>query len=330
MKKCCLIFFFTFLLLNQLKVTAQNTDLPVRFKTGDLITGNNIQRKSFQKDNLKSSLFNNYYYVLLQFSILPSAQIRQELKNAGVELNEYIPHNAYLAAIHNNFDFTNATHFGIISVNSIPGNYKIDPALLTFQKNNDKQDIRTFAVSFFSSIDKKTVETALQQMGVSFVLTKFNFTNTILIQPDVSKLNAIAALPFVVFISEQSIKDKIINYNSVATHGISSLQSVSGRNLNGKNIVVGVGDNADISTHIDFTGKLISRHPFPWDYHGTHTSGTTAGAGFLNPRNHGMAPKAHIVSQWFSDVILNTPTYYNDFNMLATNNSYYSSVIPVI
>ena len=242
-------------------------------------------------------------------------------------LNEYIPANAWLATITNSFDFNTAKNFNIVSINSIPSFYKIDPALFSYQPAHDKQDISVFAISFFSSVNKREVEIQLQQMGVSVIASKFNFKNTILIQPNVGKLNEIAALPYVSFIREQSIKDKIINYNDIATHGIGGLQSISGRNLNGKGVVVGVGDNADISSHIDFNGKIISRHPFPVDQHGTHTSGTTAGGGFINPKNHGMAPRAHIVSQWFSDVILNTPTYVTDYNMVATNNSYYSSAM---
>src|SRR5262249_16064158 len=37
----------------------------------------------------------------------------------------------------------------------------------------------------------------------------------------------------------------------------------------------------------------------------------------------GMAPKATIISQYFSDIIVNTPTYINDYNMALTNNSYH-------
>ena len=306
-----------------LTVTAQEKESPVRFANGNFITGNNISKQSFQKEDLRPSLFDGKYFVLVQFSSLPSQAVKEQLKNAGLELNEYIPANAWLATIKNSFDFHAAKNFNIISINNIPAFFKIDPALFNFEKRNSKQDQVAFAVSFFASANKTAVEQALQQLGVVLVPSKFNFTNTILIQADVSKLHAIAELPFVSFVRQQFLKDKPINYNSVAIHGISSLQSISGKNLNGKNMIVGVGDNADISTHVDFTGKIISRHPFPWDYHGTHTSGTTVGAGFLDPRNHGVAPKAHVVSQWFSDVIVNTPTYFLDYNMVSTNNSYY-------
>ena len=308
-------------------VTAQEKELPIRFANGNFISGNNISKRLFKKEDLHPVLSGNNYFVVIQFSILPTETEKTQLKNAGIILNEYIPGNAWLATIRNSFDFGTAKNFNIVSVNTIPGSYKIDPALFSYQKQNDKQDTRAFAISFFSSINKKDVEIQLQQIGAVLVPSKFNFKNTVLIQPDVNKLNAIAALPFVSFIREQSLKDKIINYNDIAIHSIGSLQSISGRNLNGKDVVVGVGDNADISSHIDFNGKNIRRHPFPVDNHGTHTSGTTAGGGFINPKNHGMAPKAHIVSQWFSDVILNTPTYITDYNMVATNNSYYSSAM---
>ena len=36
-----------------------------------------------------------------------------------------------------------------------------------------------------------------------------------------------------------------------------------GKGLNGEGIVVGVGDNADVQTHIDFAGRLINRAAQP-------------------------------------------------------------------
>ncbi|CAN5826670.1 hypothetical protein BH11BAC4_BH11BAC4_15400 [soil metagenome] len=330
MIKTCYFSFILFLVGCSITATAQVNEQPIRFANGDLTSGNNISKQIFARESLAPALWQNRYFVVIQFAAIPTDATKARMKNAGIEIHDYIPGNAFLATVTNDFNFSVAKDMGIVSINTIPVLYKVDPSLFTYKKVNDKSDIQTFAVSFYPSVSKKDAEAAFRKIGVTIVASKFNFSNTILIQPDISKLNAIAALPFVSFIREQSIKDKIINYNDIATHGISSLQSISGRNLSGRNVVVGVGDNADISTHIDFSGKIISRHPFPWDYHGTHTSGTTAGAGFLNPKNQGMAPKSHIVSQWFSDVIVNTPTYITDYNMIATNNSYYSSAVGCI
>ena len=76
MKKFYSYCFQLLLLSGCLSATAQNTGVPVRFAAGNFITGNNIQKQNFQKENLQASLFNSSYYVLLQFSKLPSLQIQ--------------------------------------------------------------------------------------------------------------------------------------------------------------------------------------------------------------------------------------------------------------
>ncbi len=88
---------------------------------------------------------------------------------------------------------------------------------------------------------------------------------------------------------------------------------------------MGVGDNADMSTHIDFAGRLIVRTPWYPDFHGTYTAGTVGGAGIIDVKYHGMAPKVTIINQYFSDIITQASTYISDYNMIATNNSYYSA-----
>ena len=95
--------------------------------------------------------------------------------------------------------------------------------------------------------------------------------------------------------------------------------------MTGKNITVGVGDNSDLSTHIDFAGRLINRNPAPVNYHGTHTTGTAAGAGIMNIKYKGMAPGSTVVSQLFSDILINAPTLITDYNLTLTNNSYYDA-----
>ena len=87
-----------------------------------------------------------------------------------------------------------------------------------------------------------------------------------------------------------------------------------GRNLSGKNLIIRIGNNADPSAHIDLVGKLILRTDEPVDFHGTHTSGTIAGGGILNPLFAGMAPRSHLVVNDFSNILINSPVYA-DYNM---------------
>ncbi len=311
---------FTLLLLfGHIDLSAQQTDIPVRFASGDFFTGNNIQKQRFQTGSLQASLFNNKYYVLVQFEKLPTLQQRTNLRNSGLELGTWYPGNAYLATVTKEFDFAQAANFSIVSVNQLPSIYKIDPAIANFKAGSSAEKV--FAVSLFPSISREAAVASLQSAGAVIVETKFNNGEFIFIRP--TDVGSIAALPFVGNINLQSLTDKLLNYQGVGLHAAGSVQSASGRYLTGKGATVGIGDNSEIlSTHIDFNDRVITRHPFPVSFHGVHVSGTVGGAGLLNPKYSGMGPKATIISQWLSDVIINTPTYAVDNNMTSTNNSY--------
>jgi hypothetical protein len=323
MKSFHFIILFIAGLCSSVVLHAQDIDMPVHFAKGDLITGNNISRQNFKPVDLQPSLFGSRYFLLLQFSGLPSLQTKEQLKKAGIQLNDYIPGNAYFATVPADFDFNLAASYKIISVNTIPVEYKIEPAALTLSKDISKAASRLVAVNFNTAINKKTAEDELKEKGASIVPTKLDPANVIFINPvSAGIINDIASLPFVNYISMQQLNAVSLNNNDIALHGFSSIQSSFGRNLKGRNMTIGIGDNSDISTHMDFTGRLINRVFNVPSGHGTHTSGTTAGAGIINPLYQGMAPKSTIISQWFNDVITNTPVYVADNNMIATNNSY--------
>ncbi len=316
MKKLYSLFFFTALLLSA-TVIAQDNDVPVRFKAGNFITGNNILRQSFNPAGLQSSFFKNNYYVLVQFSKLPSLQQQQDLRMAGLSLETYLPGKAYQATIKSSFDISQAGRYGIISINTIPVLYKIDRPVV------DQTEQQLIAVTYYNGADKEDVIAELQSMGAVIVQTKYTETNAVFVQVGGEKINEIAALPFVSFISKQDLVDKPLNYKSIGKHAVTSLLSPSGKNLSGKGVTVGIGDNSEIVTQqLDFTGRVITRTPFPFSFHGIHVSGTVAGAGLLDPKHNGMAPRSTIVSQYFSDIITSAPTYVADHNMVVTNNSY--------
>ncbi len=319
---------FTFLLFSLFwfsPAQAQHKEVPVHFANGDFITHNNISGNTFKKEELSTAVFEDAYYVLVQFAEIPSGVTRDNLKKAGIELNSFLPGNAYLAVIKRSFDFNKAQLFKISSVNIIPAIYKIDSRLLNYQPSKDRLESQVFAVSYFESADKAKVKAALVNAGAVIQFNKYDNDGLLLIEANPAIINAIAALPFISNISLQYIKDKALNYNSRSLNGVSALSAANGKNLNGKGVTVGVGDNADISTHIDFAGRLINRSPWIPDIHGTHTAGTTGGAGIINVRNQGMAPKATLINQLFSDIIINAPAYITDYGMVLTNNSYHSS-----
>lgn len=323
MKKFYSYCFYGLLLLSCFTAKAQNTDIPVRFANGNFITGNNVQKQSFQKENLQASFFDNNYYVLVQFAQLPTLAVQQQLKLAGCSLHDYIPGNAYLATIKNSFDLSQATNFNIISINHIPALYKKDQAIAHATALTGGLGQKLMAVSYYPSVSRATIMEALTNAGALLMPTKYTEGNMVFVQADLSKADAIASLPFVSFVGLQKLTDKELNYKSIGKHAVTSLLSPSGKNLSGRGIAVGIGDNAEIATvTLDFTGRVVNRVPAPFSFHGIHVSGTVAGAGLLDPKHNGMAPKSTIISQYFSDILTQAPTYVTDYNMVVTNNSY--------
>jgi hypothetical protein len=171
---------FLFLLCFGITIQAQEKTRPVHFANGDFFTNDNIIKQTFNKSDLLPVLYGNNYYVLIQFSALPADNNRKELKNAGVELNEYIPANSFLSVINKSFDFSIASKYNIVSINAVPVNFKIDPALYNFSSGKEKQDTRWFAVSIFPSFNKQEAESVLQSLGIVIVPSKFGFKNHIL------------------------------------------------------------------------------------------------------------------------------------------------------
>jgi hypothetical protein len=324
MKKRYLFFFSAYLFVNSIAVLAQQVPVPIHFKNGSITPAVYNKPGGYDAADLQRSAFGSHYYVLLQFDKLPSAQKKQDLQKAGLTLGDYIPSNTYLATIDNNFDLSSFAANGVSAVVSLPAYYKIDPAIVSYKPSASKES-KLIAVGLYPNMNKAMAEEEMRSLGAMITPTKYAVNNIVFIRADNNIVNALASMPFVSFLQLQTITDKPLNYKGRALHGMNALLSTSGRKLTGRNITVGIGDNAEVSTHTDFTGRLINRVYNVPSFHGIHTSGTVAGAGILDPKNHGMAPKATLVSQWFSDIITNSPTYVTDYNMIATNNSYTSA-----
>ncbi|HTS43691.1 MAG TPA: S8 family serine peptidase, partial [Puia sp.] len=259
--------------------------------------------------------------MLLQFDKLPDEVEKKELNERGIRLGDYLPGNAYLAEIADSTALEFIKNYPLTGIYGLPTQLKISEKIYRVSNENENSII---AVCFFGTTDKSVIGQELIRSGARIVSTKIQPDHVIFIKASLTTINKIAALPFIAYISSQYLKDIALNYNNRAAHALDALNATSGRNLQGKNVTLGIGDNADPSTHIDFAGRLIQRNPTTVASHGTHTTGTMAGGGIENPKYRGMASKATVVSQYFSDVLVNAPTYINDYNMVLTSNSYFS------
>lgn len=118
-------------------------------------------------------------------------------------------------------------------------------------------------------------------------------------------LPRIAEQPWVEMVRLASAPDELQNEQSAALIGVRKLQSTLGlgKGLTGKGVNVGIFD-ANVVSHTDFGSRLhvmeTSQDRNFQSSHGTHVSGTVAGAGTLDPKAKGMAPEASLYTWNFS------------------------------
>ena len=67
---------------------------------------------------------------------------------------------------------------------------------------------------------------------------------------------------------------------------------------------------------------IINRAAVAGGSHGVHVEGIVGGGGIVAEIYTGAAPKATILAQAYSNIILNAPAYVQDYGMVITNNSY--------
>ena len=322
MKKIYLLILSCYFFINA--VSAQEKSVNIHFKNGDFSGNKNFLKGKADKNLLSKIHFSNKNYALIQFNKNPDQNERKEMSDNGILLFDYLPGNAFMAEIKDQLAINDLKKFNVTGVFNIDKQYKISKSLSSKINQHNIDAARLIAVTFFGTINKEIVIEELKKTGAEIINTKINPAHVVFIKASTNVIEKIAAFPFVGFLSDHRLKDFPLNYNNRSLHSFDALNAMSGRNLQGQNITVGIGDDADPSTHIDFAGRLILRTPAAPNNHGTHTTGTFAGAGILNQRFKGMAPQAMIVSQYFSDILVNTPTYIHDYGMIVTNNSYYS------
>ncbi len=312
-------------LLVILNGSAQEILRPVQLKSGSLTKTSNLRNDLHLTDSLVKYRFRNKFYTLIQFSKLPDVAERQALAKEGIVLYDYIPDNTFLAEINDRLSPGRLKRNTISGVYTLNTKAKIAPALKQQLSAHSQDPDKLIAVSFYGSIDKTAAITELKQAGAQIVETKIQPAHVVFISANETDIERIAALPFVAYISSQQMKPVTLNYNNRAAHSVNAIAATAGRNLQGSNVVLGHGDNGDVNFHLDLSGRLINRNSAPAALHGTATMGTMGGGGIINQKFKGMAPRATLISQYFSDILVNTPYYVADYGMVITNNSYHSA-----
>jgi PKD repeat protein len=121
--------------------------------------------------------------------------------------------------------------------------------------------------------------------------------------------------------SGEPIYMSALNSDAAITTGASFLHStVTGLDLQGENITVGVWDDGLVSDHIEFGNRIISKEGFFPQLHATHVTGTILASG-VNATAKGMAPKA-LATTWYFDNDESEMAALAQTGLLFSNHSY--------
>jgi Subtilase family/Secretion system C-terminal sorting domain len=316
------------LLLFSLSLAAQdNTRYNLLLKSGSFIPEKNITVDKLDQFNRKMIRTDEKTFAIIQFEQIPTLDERKQLLRSGIELLDYIPNNAYSVTITGSLNSTTLTQLKARAVIELTAEQKMQPELA--KGNFPSWTIKTAGtidvwVSFPKSFSYETVTTELRNKNFDIISTFYKNYRVIALRIAAQRLNELALLPFIEYVEAAPHEEQLLNNKSTVNARANVLRSSlpGGRNLRGEGVMVGIGDDSDPLRHIDLTGRVINRVAIGGDFHGVHVQGIFGGAGNIEEKFTGYAPKVNIIAQAFSNILAYAPAYVQDYGMVITNNSY--------
>jgi hypothetical protein len=299
----------------------------LHLKSGAVNLSSNVTPARIDSFNRKLSPFKKDF-LIIQFDEVPSELTKQQLAAQGIELLNYIPDNAYTANVIGRLNAELLLRSKATAIYQPSPQQKMDASLAsglppaTSVKIPGTVDVW---INFVKNYTTGEVISLLKPLDAHVLSTDLSAYHVLCLRIAVNKIFQLAEQPFIEYVIPAPPPDQPLNSNSRSLSHANVLNaSVSdgGKGLNGEGVVIGMGDNSDIQSHVDFTGRLINRTAGGLDFHGIYTSGIAAGGGIVNEFYRGYLPKATIVSQLFNAIWTNASTYVADYNMVVTNNSY--------
>jgi len=239
------------------------------------------------------------YYRYLQFFEIPLQSEREALEQSGIELLDYIPNNAYIAAIPRAYALSQLQSFGVRSILPIPAAHKLDEPLKAAPYpahaiDNGRVQVRVLA---YRNVAKVTVQQRLQQVAGLTGSDAQPTAGWVTLSVDPAQLTDLAALPYLYWVEPIAAPDQPDDTEARGLHrnNVLAADYPSGRHYDGTGVSVHVSDDGPVGPHIDFTGRLDqSQAGSNNGSHGDMVAGIVCGAGNLDPRYRGMATGAFL------------------------------------
>ncbi|MCX6320040.1 MAG: S8 family serine peptidase [Bacteroidetes bacterium] len=305
-------------------------DYSLALQSGKIVPAQNATSLTKSSTVFTQSRFDDIAYVTIQFYTLPTEGQKEQLKQAGIELLDYIPHLAFTAAVDQRFTNDLVSRFGIRSIIQFTPAQKTVPDLLAksvpayARKNAGFADVD---IVLYKNLSEGKIASAVASLGASVIQYTGAFRMVTVRVPE-NNIPQLVALPFVQwaeYIAPPNVPENLpgrsLHRTSVLNDGV--------RNLKGDGMNIGVWDEI-ASQHLDFSpaGRLINVETGGAGSHGTHVSGTVGSRGLINPNARGMAPNATIYSYngFNNDVQVEMATAIPANTLISSNHSYHDGL----
>lgn len=140
----------------------------------------------------------------------------------------------------------------------------------------------------------------------------------------------LAALPFVRYIALDTREAVPLMNTALTLNRANKVHAAApnGLGFTGRGVNVAVIDGGYVGPHIDFERRVVHVERLNLgatnSQHGTHVTGTVAGAGHRNEAFRGMAPKARVYGWNYADDMINKMRQgITQYQTMVSNNSYY-------
>lgn len=324
MKKCLflvLCFFSSFYL---------NAQQPILLKTGQILNAQPSLSPSNSPAKFANALFENRYYLCVQFNQMLTKEQKMSLENTGVKFFDYLPKNTFFASFPSNYNFNILNSFNGAGVLMLESVYKIDKSLLdpssitwAYQHPN----LYNINISFNPSFTKTKFAEVLQQNAITYTLSNSVLNDVFTITTSFENIQKIATLPIVQYIEPIGAPPVLEDEQGISNHRNNTINTsdnfLTGRKLDGSGVTVVIGDDGFVGPHIDFTGRLENRANTmtAGNTHADHCSGIFLGAPNFRPRVRGQAPGANLITyDGYADYNA-FPSIYSSDNVRVTSHS---------
>ncbi|MBU6159086.1 MAG: S8 family serine peptidase, partial [Bacteroidetes bacterium] len=314
---------FPFLVTHKLMAQSFRIKLQHREAQIDMCADYRLAQKEFLKGR-----WGNDYYSLVYYDRTPDARELNALKLGGGAVVESVSDNFLLVRFSQMPTQTFFMNSGIKAVGQMPAKEKLSKNLLETLAVNEQAAEGNVRVSILLH-DKGNVADFMDKLATfGFVSVNSRYRDGGIYVGDIptNRISDIASLPCVKSVGLFNYEAKPLLFRENAAFGLQNLRSeTSGKGLSGKDVTIGIGDNADPTSHLDNLSNNFNRNPSSLGAsgHGTAVTGIVSGDGIIDERFTGVAPRSTTVTDDFDLVISKSETYAKDFGMTVTNNSYY-------